>query len=209
MDKTQVALYLLDVSGHGVASSLMAVAASLLISRSLDIASPKSSEPPGSPVPAVTSPAGIATVLNRQFPREKNAGQYLTLVYGVLNAKSGEFRYTAAGHPGPVVVRKDAPAIVLENATGLPIGLFPTSYEERSVQLCPGDRIYLYSDGITEAMNASGEEFGAQRLLSQLGELQSLPLNPSLNALMEILEEWRCQECLRDDVSVVALEWKK
>jgi PAS domain S-box-containing protein len=209
LDDAQVALYLLDVSGHGVASSLMAVAANLLLSRSLDNPSPKSSEPPGSPVPAVTSPADIAMLLNRQFPREKNAGQYLTLVYGVLNAKSGEFRYAAAGHPGPVIVRKDAPPIVLEEATGLPIGLFPTSYEERSVQLCPGDRIYLYSDGITEAMNAAGDEFGTQRLLSQLGELQGLPLNPSLNALMEIVEEWRCQECLRDDVSVVAMEWKK
>jgi sigma-B regulation protein RsbU (phosphoserine phosphatase) len=106
-------------------------------------------------------------------------------------------------------VRKGAPPIVLEAPTGLPIGLFPASYDERTVQLRPGDRIYLYSDGITEAMNASGDEFGIQRLLSQLGELQSLPLDQSLNALMESLEEWRCHECLRDDVSIVALEWKK
>jgi len=123
--------------------------------------------------------------------------------------RSGEFEYVAAGHPGPVVVRKDAPPIVLEAPTGLPIGLFPTSFEERTVQLCRGDRIYLYTDGITEAMNASGDEFGIQRLLSQLGELQSLPLDQSLNAFMENLEEWRCHECLRDDVSIVALEWKK
>ncbi len=209
LDDAQVALYLLDVCGHGVASALMAVAANLLLSRSLDNASPRSGEPPGSQVPAVTSPADIAMLLNRQFPRDKNGGQYLTLVYGVLNAKSGEFRYAAAGHPGPVIVRKNAPPIVLEEATGLPIGLFPTSYEERSIQLFPGDRIYFYSDGITEAMDASGEEFGVQQLLLRLSELQTFPLDQTLKSLLECLENWRCQECLRDDVSVVALEWKR
>jgi PAS domain S-box-containing protein len=209
LDDAQVALYLLDVSGHGVASSLMAVAANLLLSRRLEIPSPESGNLAGGTVPTMTSPADTAMLLNQQFPREKTAGQYLTLVYGVLNLRSGELRYVAAGHPGPVVVRKGAPPIVLEAPTGLPIGLFPASYEERTVQLRPGDRIYLYSDGITEAMNASGDEFGIQRLLSQLGELQSLPLDQSLNALMESLEEWRCHECLRDDVSIVALEWKK
>jgi len=209
LDDARVALYLLDVSGHGVASSLMAVAANLLLSRSLESVPAKPGDVTGGPVPIMPSPAETAMLLNRQFPREKNAGQYLTLVYGALNAKSGEFRYVAAGHPGPLIVRKGAPPIALEEATGLPIGLFPTSYEERSVQLCPGDRIYLYSDGITEAMNASSEEFGTQRLLSQLDELQALPLGQSLDALMVSLEEWRWQESLRDDVSIVALEWKK
>jgi sigma-B regulation protein RsbU (phosphoserine phosphatase) len=209
LDDAQVALYLLDVSGHGVASSLMAVAANLLLSRKVDSPSPESDEPLGGPVPTVTSPADTAMLLNQQFPREKTAGQYLTLVFGMLNVKSGEFRYVAAGHPGPVVVRKDAPPSALEAPTALPIGLFPASYEERSVQLCRGDRIYLYTDGITEAMNASGDEFGVPRLLFQLSELQVLPLDQTLNALMESLEEWRCHECLRDDVSLVALEWKK
>jgi phosphoserine phosphatase RsbU/P len=209
LDDARVALYLLDVSGHGVASALMAVAANLLLSRRPGSPSPISGELTGGPVPTVTSPADAAMLLNHQFPREKNAGQYLTLVYGVLNVKSGEFQYAAAGHPGPVVVRKDAPPIELDEATGLPIGLFPTSYEERSVQLCPGDRIYLYSDGITEAMNATGDEFGIQRLLSRLRELQALPLDQSLSALMESLEQWRGQGGMDDDVSVVALEWGK
>ena len=209
LDDAHVALYLLDVSGHGVASALMAVAANLLLSRRLDSPSPVAGELPGGPVPMLPSPADTATLLNQQFPRERTAGQYLTLVYGVLNVNSGEFKYVAAGHPGPVVVRKDAPPIVLEAPTGLPIGLFPTSYEERTVQLCRGDRVYLYTDGITEAANAAGDEFGVQRLLSRLGEFQGLPLDQSLSALKESLEEWTNHECLRDDVSMVALEWKK
>lgn len=147
--------------------------------------------------------------LNEQFICENTAPRYLTLVYGVLNVESGEFCYASAAHPGPLLVRKDDLPLVLEAATGLPIGLFPTSYEEHTVPLHRGDRIYFYSDGITEAMNASEEQFGVQRLLARLRELRAVPLKESLNGLMKSVEEWQCHDCLRDDVSVVALEWAK
>jgi PAS domain S-box-containing protein len=209
LDDAHVALYLLDVSGHGVPSALMAVAASLLLSRRPDVPAFASGEIAEDRSYPLTSPADMALVLNQQLVRQNTAPQYITLVYGMLNVTSWEFRYVAAGHPGPVLVRKGAPPLELEAPTGLPIGLFAASYEERTVKLCPGDRIYLYSDGITEAMNASEEQFGVQRLLSRLCEVRTLPLEESLNALMESREEWRCQECLRDDVSLVAMEWKK
>ena len=208
VDDAHVALYLLDVSGHGVASALMAVAASLLLSRRLAV----SAAGPGNLVERAssyqTSTAEAVLALNEQFIRENTAPRYLTLVYGVLNAESGEFLYTSAAHPGPVLVRKDGPPLTLEAPTGLPIGLLAASYEERTVPLCPGDRIYLYSDGITEAMNASEEQFGVERLLLRLSEVRALPLKESLNALMASVEEWWCHDCLRDDVSLVAVEWK-
>ena len=58
-------------------------------------------------------------------------------------------------------------------------------------------------------MNPAEEQFGVQRLLSRLNELYAIPLKESLDALMKSVEEWRCHDCLRDDVSLVALEWKK
>jgi len=209
LDETHIALYLLDVSGHGVPSSLMAVAASLLLSRRRDISTPVAGEPVEPLTSHLTSPAEAALVLNQQFIQERTAPQYLTLVYGMLNVNSGEFRYVSAGHPGPILVPKDAPPLALEASTGLPIGLLAASYEERCIPLHPGDRIYLYSDGVTEAMNASEEQFGIQRLLSRLCQVRELPLEESLNALSKSLEEWQCHDCLPDDVSLVALEWKK
>jgi PAS domain S-box-containing protein len=209
LDETHIALYLLDVSGHGVPSSLMAVAASLLLSRRRDISTPVAGELVEPPTFPVTSPAEAALVLNQQFIRERTAPQYLTLVYGMLNVNSGEFRYVSAGHPGPILVPKDAPPLALEAPTGLPIGLLAGSYEERCIPLHPGDRIYLYSDGVTEAMNAAEEQFGVQRLLSRLCLARELSLKESLNDLLKSLEEWRCQDYLLDDVSLVALEWKK
>jgi sigma-B regulation protein RsbU (phosphoserine phosphatase) len=59
-------------------------------------------------------------------------------------------------------VRKDTPARALEAPTGLPIGLLDAPFEERAVPLCPGDRIYLYSDGLTEAENPAAEQFGSE-----------------------------------------------
>jgi sigma-B regulation protein RsbU (phosphoserine phosphatase) len=209
LDETHIALYLLDVSGHGVPSSLMAVAASLLLSRGRGISTPVAGELVEPPTSPLTSPGEAALVLNQQFIRERTAPQCLTLVYGMLDVNSGEFRYVSAGHPGPVLVPKDAPPLALEAPTGLPIGLLAAPYEERSVRLRPGDRIYLYSDGVTEAMNASEEQFGVQRLLSRLCQVRELSLKESLNAVLKSIEEWRCHDCLRDDVSLVALEWKK
>ncbi len=209
LDDAHVALYLLDVSGHGVPSALMAVAASLLLSRRLDVPGLRPGEPAGGPSSSLASPADIALVLNQQFMRENIAPQYLTLVYAMLNAESGEFQYVAAGHPGPILVRSGAAPLALEAPTGLPIGLFAASYDERAVLLRPGDRIYLYSDGVTEASNVSEEEYGAQRLLARLEEVYQLPLQESLKALLQTVEEWQCHDCLRDDVSLLALEWKK
>jgi len=207
LDDAHVALYLLDVSGHGVPSALMAVAASLLLSRRRDGAALGSAEPAVGRSSDLPSPADMALALNQQLIRANTAPQYLTLVYGVLNAASGEFRYVAAGHPGPVLVRKHAPPMSLEAPTGLPIGLLSTSYEERTIQLCRGDRVYLYSDGITEAMNPSEELLGIERVLSWLCSFRALPLEEGIGAFMKKVEDWRCNNCLRDDVSLVALQW--
>jgi PAS domain S-box-containing protein len=208
LDDTHVALYLLDVSGHGVPSALMAVAASLLFSRGLDTL-PSRAGAPAASSSHQASPADAALSLNQQLIREKTGPQYLTLVCGVLDVQSGEFRYVAAGHPGPVLVRKDAPPRALEAPTGLPIGLLDSPFEELVVPLCPGDRIYLYSDGLTEAENPVAEQFGVERLLSCLAAARVLPIAESLNVLMESVQRWRCQDGAVDDVSVVALEWKK
>jgi sigma-B regulation protein RsbU (phosphoserine phosphatase) len=202
---SHVALYVLDVSGHGAPSALMAVAAGLLLSRWLGRPTSGSSELS----PDQTSPAAIAMLMNQEFPRENIAAHYLTLVYGLLNTNSGEFRYVAAGHPGPVLIRDKTPPTALEAPTGIPVGFFPTTYEERSLSLRPGDRLYIYSDGLVEAVNPSGEEYGTSRALSQLDKFRAFPLEESLQALWQSIVEWQCDDQSRDDVSLVALEWKK
>ena len=120
----------------------------------------------------ITPPAEVAARLNRLFPFDSATEQFATMVYGILNAATGEFRYVSAGHPGPVHLPCDADPVILESQ-GFPIGLADDAYEERSVRLGAGDRLYLYSDGVPEAMDPAGEAFGDARLLEAIGQGRS------------------------------------
>jgi sigma-B regulation protein RsbU (phosphoserine phosphatase) len=79
-------------------------------------------------------------------------------------------------------------------------------YREQVVRLQPGDRLVLYSDGLTEARNAVGEHFGARRLLRALEQTRHLPLGESLNALLEYVEGWRGDSPPHDDIAILAAE---
>ena len=101
------------------------------------------------------------------------------MVYGILDAATGEFRYVSAGHPGPVHLPSGADPVILESQ-GSPIGLADDPYEERWVRLGAGDRLYLYSDGVPEAMDPAGKQFGDARLLEAIGQGRSESLQESV-----------------------------
>jgi len=78
-------------------------------------------------------------------------------------------------------------------------------YDESVIELRPGDRLYLYSDGVTEEVNAQGEMFGDERLLSAIADGQTLSLNDTVESLVRKVVAWRGEEHLRDDVSILAI----
>ena len=111
------------------------------------------------------------------------------MVYGILDVATGEFRYVSAGHPGPVHLPSGADPVILESQ-GSPIGLADDAYEERSVRLGAGDRLYLYSDGVPEAMDPAGKQFGDARLLEAIGQGRSEPLQEGVATLLEEIARW-------------------
>jgi serine phosphatase RsbU (regulator of sigma subunit) len=198
-----IALYLLDVSGHGVPAALLSVTAT----RSLQPAAggaPSVVAGPGSNPDAV-APALVASRLNALYPMASNGDHYFTMIYGLLDVRTRQLRFTVAGHPPPVLVRMGNPPEFLD-VTGFAIGMFDEAeFEEATIDLRPGDRLYFYSDGLTEEVNAEDEQFGDQRLLSAVADARELGLQGSVESLIRKIVAWRGEEDLKDDVSILAV----
>ena len=201
----KVGLYVLDVSGHGVASALLSVTLSRLLSPPSDPSSILIREPVARDRVEITPPAEVAFQLNRLFPFDSATEQFATMVYGILDAATGEFRYVSAGHPGPVHLPSGGEPVILQNP-GFPIGLADDAYDERSVRLGMGDRLYLYSDGVHEAMDAAGKQFGEARLLGAINRARSDGLQESIATLLGEIARWHGSESPQDDISILAVE---
>jgi phosphoserine phosphatase RsbU/P len=201
----QFGLYVLDVSGHGVASALLSVTISRLLSRPTDPSSIVRGARSAKELHAVSSPPEIAAHLNRLFPLDAATEQLTTMVYGILSIPTGDFNYVSAGHPGPVHLAYGKEPVILESA-GFPLGLTDGVYQERTIRLGPGDRLYLYSDGLPEAMNSAGNQFGNAQLLQAISQRREQPLQEGVTSLLAELVTWQECEHPQDDVSIVAVE---
>jgi PAS domain S-box-containing protein len=197
----RLGLYLLDVSGHGVGAALLAFTLNHMLSPAVEGALLTGTV---SETPAVVPPGRVAERLNRQFPMGRSR-QYFTLVYGVIDTRSGVFEYVIAGHPAPVFLPLGGPARLVEGG-GLPIGMIDNAaFEEERLTMEPGDRLVCYTDGVIEALNAAEEEYGIDRLMSELARSRDLPLRTGLDAVARSVRDW-CGGRLRDDVSLLGVE---
>ncbi|HWR51562.1 MAG TPA: SpoIIE family protein phosphatase [Bryobacteraceae bacterium] len=206
LDDHHVGLYILDVSGHGVAAALLSVTLSHVLSLVPDrsVLYQPIAETPGKY--CLATPSAVLRRLNTQFRIGPRTSQYFTMIYGVLDARTREFRYVRAGHPRPLYVHAGGAPRILESG-GLPVGLLPNaSYEELTVKLEPGDRLYFATDGLTEAENTAGQEFGTARLLDAIARNRDRGLDESLGALESYVEHWCAPARPADDVAMLAIE---
>lgn len=186
-----LALYVVDVSGHGIPAALKAVTLGRLLNEGSDLLLYQ-----GRP----RKPSKVASRLNYLFLEDDD---YFTLLYGVLDLESLKLTYVQAGHPSPLLVRDAKPEYLGDG--GFPVSLLDDAeFEDRVVQLRKGDRLYLYSDGLTEA-EKEAEAFGEARFASALLKRSEEPLQESLDGLMEEVSQW-CVGEWSDDLSVLALE---
>lgn len=204
-DERRVGLYVLDVSGHGVAAALLSVAITQVLTPHPDGYSILSRRGWGAGQPTLTPPGRVAEELNKLFPFNPATEQFFTLLYGILNLDTREFHFVSAGHPGPVHVPKDGQPIIHE-ANGLPIGIGDGPYDEHVLRLQPGERIFLYSDGLPEAMNKDSKQFGAVNLLGAAAQGRALPLAESVSAMIQAAELWCGTAPAHDDITLLAFE---
>jgi len=204
LDENHLAVYVLDVSGHGVPAALLSVA----LSRWLSVIPNQTQliKKDASNRHRVTPPKKLAESLHRLMSLDTQTNQYFTIVYGILGLEKREFHYVAAGHPGPALQGRDG-RVTLHESTGPPIGLIDDPrYEEKTIDLEPGDRLWLFTDGLTEARDRSGREFGDDRFVDVLERHRPTSIEQAVKELTEILYRWQNGRAADDDLSILAID---
>jgi phosphoserine phosphatase RsbU/P len=197
----RLGLYLLDVSGHGVGAALLSFTLNHMLSPGAEGVL-LSRAPDGTA--SVVPPSRVAERLNRQFPMDRSR-QYFTLVYAVVDAQSGEMDYVVAGHPAPVLVPRHDAAVPIAGG-GLPVGMLEhATFDDGHLRLEPGARLYLYTDGVIEALDAAEHEYGIDRLLAAIERQRAQPLRAAIDAIAAEIHHWSGGR-LQDDVSLLAVE---
>lgn len=205
LDDQHVALYVVDVSGHGVASSLLSVTVGRLMTPLVSASSLLMQENADGTT-RVVPPAEVAYELNRRFPMEDQNELFFTMLYGVLNVETLEFRFVSAGHDPVVHVPRGGTPTLLEGSN-MAIGwVEDMEYDEEVVTVQPGDRLYLYSDGVPEAMDGELNQFTMKQMMEMIELGQSQSLDDSVSLLLKSVQRWCAKNGPKDDVSILALE---
>ncbi len=206
IDSDRLGLFAIDVSGHGVTSALLTARLSALLSgnspdQNIAIASAEGGRY------VARCPAEVADQLNRLMLGDIETEHYFTLLYAVVDLSDGTVTMVQAGHPHPAVQRAGG-GVAFLGTGGLPVGLIADArYDQFSMQLFPGDRLFLMSDGITECTNPSGVELGTEGVERLMLRNADLPGTAFLETLTWDLSRWADNEDFTDDVSGVLFEY--
>jgi phosphoserine phosphatase RsbU/P len=190
IDGNRLVMVIGDVSGKGVPASLfMAMTRTVirLVARQDDDLA-----------------AGIGRA-NALLSADNDSAMFVTLFYGVLDLASGRLTYCNCGHNPPQVLRGDGGSEGLP-LTGLPLGVLEEAdYATRTVDLAPGDRLFLYTDGVTEANDAEGGEFGEARLSAALDALRDAAPSDMVDGIVRRVDAFAAGAPQADDITCLAL----
>jgi sigma-B regulation protein RsbU (phosphoserine phosphatase) len=190
-----IGLIVLDMSGHGIGAALRAVSLAMFF-KDEHIQKTFGSYDPGE----------IVTFLNRKNPMTED-GDYFTIWVGVWQCSTNVLRYASAGHPGSILVKSDTTSMVL-GGRSWPSGFSVEEvYPTTSVALHAGDRLYLFSDGIYEVMNAHGEIWGRKRLQEAFEGVAHQQMMGGLKNVIGLSRAWNHHDSFEDDVALVGLEF--
>src|SRR5215469_1296386 len=201
LDAEHLGIYIVDVCGHGVPAAIVTVA----VSRSLSADSGCSVHRSPDGKYRIASPAEVLRRLDSEYPMQR-FGKFLTIVYLVLDCKTHQLLFSCGGHPPPLVVRAGG-AIENLNRGGTIIGLGGgLPFDEGLIQLDPGDRVFLYTDGVIERENSNEELFGQDRLARELCATRNESLPAACERLTHQVNTFARGAPPTDDFTVCGLE---
>ena len=193
LDDGRLSVVMADVSGKGVpAAFFMAIARTVM--RAAAARHP--------------TPGPCLEEVNDAICEQNPQDLFVTLFYGILDPGTGEFVYANAGHNPPFVVRRPGEVSPLPMTGGMAVGVMPgLPYNEDATTMAPGDTMFLYTDGITEAMNVDEEEFTEARLEAVLADGHALPVDAVLTNVTSAVVEFAAGAEQSDDITCIVLRY--
>jgi sigma-B regulation protein RsbU (phosphoserine phosphatase) len=186
-----------DVSGKGVPAALF-----MAVTKTLIKAKTSRDGDPGM----------ILTKINKDLNQGNEASMFVTIFIGILNTKTGEIFYSNGGHNPPLLIRREADVSLavepLPTSPGLVVGAMEEStYQTERITLNPGDAIFVYTDGVTEAMNERGAFFSDGRLKKQLVTLKGKSVRETLAETMEGIASFSHGASQSDDITMMMIRF--
>jgi len=189
LSPNQLAIYLLDVCGHGVGAALLSVSViNTIRNRTL-------------PDTDFAVPSQVLLSLNRAFPMEEQSGKYFTIFYAIYDTATREIVYASAGHPPAIVIAPDG-AITQLAASGMIIGAMPFArYTDCKATLAPGTKLFVFSDGCYEVFNAEKDMLSLDQFSTILASSATHP--EALDQAVAAARNWQDRQEFDDDFSLM------
>jgi phosphoserine phosphatase RsbU/P len=162
--------------------------------------------PDGTPM----EPHLIIEKVNEGLSLENQQGMFVTVFLGILNPATATLSFCNAGHNRPYLLKVTDGVSVLNSARSKPLGIRPTfTYQTESLKLMPGDGLFIYTDGITEALNTAGEMFSEERLEEALRSLAAASASELVAGVMERVRAFAVNAVQADDIAAMGLRFVK
>ncbi|RPI76554.1 MAG: serine/threonine-protein phosphatase, partial [Planctomycetaceae bacterium] len=193
LDEDHLAVYMLDVTGHGLASALLGVTVSnLLRARAL----------PGADF---GKPAQVLAALNRSFQMENHGERFFTIWYGVIEHSTRKLVWSGGGHPPTLLFPGSQPPIVPLDSQNPGIGMFPLDeFEQQETVIPANSRLFIYSDGAFEIHKQDGEEWTFDEFVEFLSQPE-IPGQHIMDRLLRHCRTLKGADILDDDFSILEL----
>lgn len=206
LDEEHVGVYQIDISGHGVAAALFSVSLSQMLNANVANKNLLKTVLKQPPFYKINSPAKVISLLSDENFFE-NYEIYFTMIYMIINTRTGEVQFSRAGHNPPIISRRDG-TIEQPEPGGIPIGWdFNRDDPIIKLKLDKGDRIFLFSDGICEARNKQKEWYGDERLCSVIKNNITSSLDETLNDTIRQLSHFTGNLKFDDDISIIGMTY--
>jgi sigma-B regulation protein RsbU (phosphoserine phosphatase) len=205
IDAEHLGIYVLDVSGHGVPAAMVTVSVSQFLQQnSVQLLSNAS----------LRSPAEVLGALDKEFPFER-FNNFFTITYFIINVENGDTVYSNAGHPFPILLRRNGTLELLKKGgPTIGIGDFDlldddkVRFEEGHFKFSRGDKLFIYTDGIVDYHHDNGEFYGDERLFGCLKELKSESVQSTIDHCIKSLMEFGDNTRPQDDITLLGLGLK-